>query len=156
MSRQTSHLTGDAPTTSPGSEILHEVKQIADTMNHDPHFIKEIAAFNKTRLVLSATDTGRELLIELDKNGARVHAYNGGKFDVKIRATEETHRAVLYGQMDADAAFFAGAVRIVGSIATAFRVKNRFLGLLWPHLRREPGVEPRRPQTAGLRREDDA
>ena len=103
-------------------------------MNRDPQFIKQVTGFKGATLVLSATDTGREFMIGLDKQGVRVRPYAGESFDAKIRATERVLWAVLSGQMDADAAFFAGKASVCGSVITAFRVKNRFLSLLQKHL----------------------
>ncbi len=113
---------------------LHELNQLVETLNSDPHFIKAVAEFKSTTVVLSATDTGRELMIELNKKGVRVCPYAGQAFDVKIQATEQTHWAVLTGRMDADAAFFTGKASVCGSVFTAFRVKNNFLSLLQEHL----------------------
>jgi collagenase-like PrtC family protease len=116
------------------SNIIRELNQLVGMMNHDPQFIKKVAGFKGTTVVLSATDTGREFIIGLDERGVRVHPYAGESFDVEIRATEQVHWAVFSGRMDADTAFFAGKVRICGSVVTAFRVKNTFLSLLQRHL----------------------
>jgi predicted lipid carrier protein YhbT len=110
-------------------------------MNRDPQFIKQVAGFKGITLVLSATDTGREFTIELSKKGVRVRPYTDEPFDVKIRATEQVLWAVLSGQMDADAAFFAGKASVSGSVVTAFRLKNRFLSLLRRHLAHRLEIE---------------
>lgn len=125
------------PNTWLTEDIMREVDRLVATMNHDSEFIRQAAEFKGTTLVLSATDTGRELMITIDKQGVRACSHTGESFDVKIEATEQIHWAVLSGQMDADAAFFAGKVRICGSIVTAFRVKNRLLSLLQSHLTRK-------------------
>ncbi|MFQ6034412.1 MAG: U32 family peptidase [Sedimentisphaerales bacterium] len=116
------------------NDIIREVNQLLEVMHDDPQFIKKIAGFKGVVVVLSASDTGREFIIELNKQGVRVRPYSGQPFDVNIQATEQVLWAVLSGQMDADTAFFSGKVRICGSIATAFRVKNSFLSLLQRHL----------------------
>ncbi len=121
------------PTRS-ASGILRTVDQLIRTMGRDARFLRRLAEFHGTIVVLSATDTGRELAIVLDGQGVRAHPHDGGPFDVKIRATERVHQAVLFGEMDPDAAFFTGRVRILGSLVTAFRVKNRFLSLLQQYL----------------------
>lgn len=115
-------------------DILGEVSHLVETMNRDNQFREQAAEFKGTTLVLSATDTGRELAIILDGQGVRARPYAGGGFDVKIQATEKVHWSVLSGEMDADAAFFTGRVRICGSVIVAFRLKNRFLSLLQWHL----------------------
>ncbi len=115
-------------------DIVTEVNRVVERMNQDPGFVGQAGEFDNTTLVLSATDTGRELMITLDDQGIRAGPYTGERFDVKIRATEKVHWAVLSGQMDADAAFFTRKVRISGCLSTAFRVKNRFLSLLQWHL----------------------
>ena len=125
------------------NDIMCQVNRLAESLNGEPRFIGQIAEFNGATLVLSATDTGRELIIVLDGHGASVRPRAGEPFDVKIEATEEVLWAVLSGQMDADGAFFAGRVRIRGSIVTAFRIKNRFLSLLQAHLARESEVAGR-------------
>jgi hypothetical protein len=116
------------------NDIPRELNQLVEMMNRDPRFIERIAGLKRTKLVLDATDTARAFIIELDNRGVRIRPYAGEDFDVKISAAEEVLWAVLSGQMDADAAFFAGKVHICGSVATAFRVKNKFLGLLQKHL----------------------
>ena len=118
-------------------DIIDEVTCLVERMNEDPQFLKQVAEFKGIKLVLSATDTAREFMIILDAKGAHVHPYSGEPFDVKIQAEERVHLAGLSGEMDADAAFFAGGVRIRGSVIAAFRVKNRFLSLLQWHLARE-------------------
>ncbi len=118
-------------------DIIDEVTCLVERMNEAPQFLKQVAEFKGMRLVLSATDTAREFMIILDAKGAHVRPYSGEPFDVKIQAAERVHLAVLSGEMDADAAFFAGRVRIRGSVIAAFRVKNRFLSLLQWHLARE-------------------
>lgn len=124
-------LSGDMGVAECASgDILHDVRLLADVLNRDPRFLANATQSPKTTLVLSATDTGREILITLSERGLRVGLWAGEPFDVKIEATEKVHWAVLSGEMDADAAFFMRKVRIRGSIVTAFRVKNRFLGLL--------------------------
>ncbi len=114
----------------PTEAELCEVNGLLDMVNQDPRFLKRLAGVSHTRLVLSATDTGREIMIVLDKSGIQLEPFTSGPFDVQIRATEEVHQAVLTGQMDADAAFLAGKVRIGGSVVTAFRIKNKFLSVL--------------------------
>ncbi len=115
-------------------DILGEVSCLVEKMNRDNQFLKQVAGFKGTTLVLSATDTGRELVLILDGQGVRARPYAGEAFDVKIQATERIHWSVLSGEMDADAAFFTGKVRICGSVIAAFRLKNRFLSLLQWHL----------------------
>jgi collagenase-like PrtC family protease/putative sterol carrier protein len=116
------------------SDIIRELNQLVEMMNRDPQFIKQVAGVKSATVVLSAIDTGREFIIGLDKQGVRVCPYAGESFDVKIKATEQVHLAVLSGRMDADAAFFTGKVRICGSVVTAFRVKNRFLSILQKYI----------------------
>lgn len=116
------------------NDIIREVNQLVEMMNRNPQFIKQVAGFKGATLVLSATDTEREFTIELSKKGVRVHPYAVEPFDVKIRATEKVLWAVLSGQMDADAAFFAGKASVSGSVVTAFRLKNKFLSLLQRHI----------------------
>ncbi len=116
------------------NDIIREVNQLVEMMNRNPQFIKQVAGFKGATLVLSATDTEREFTITLSKQGVRVCAYAVESFDVKIRATERVLWAVLSGQMDADAAFFAGKASVSGSVVTAFRLKNRFLSLLQRHI----------------------
>ncbi len=117
--------------------ILSELSQLVGVMNNDPQFVKHVARFKGTTVVLSATDTKRSFIIKLDKQGVQVHHYIDGPFDVKIQATEQVLWEVLSGRLDADAAFFAGKVRIFGSIFTAFCVKNRFLSMLQRHVAHE-------------------
>ncbi len=116
------------------NDIIREVNQLVEMMNRNPQFIKQVTEFKGTTLVLSATDTEREFTITLSKQGVRVCAYAVEPFDVKIRATEQVLWAVISGQMDADAAFFAGKAGVSGSVVTAFRLKNRFLSLLQRHI----------------------
>ena len=118
----------------PDDDILRKLNQLVDVMNNDPQFIECAAGFKGAAVVLGATDTKRSFIIKLDKQGVQVHPYTDGPFDVKIQAAEQVLWAVLSGQMDADAAFFAGKVRISGSIFTAFRVKNKFLSFLQKHI----------------------
>ncbi len=113
-----------------------ELHKIVERVNSDSRFVKSLADFTDTTLVLSATDTGRELMIVLGSGRVSAHAHSDQPFDFKIQATEKVHWAVLSGQMGADTAFFAGKVRVCGSVLAAFRVKNRLLGLLQPHLAR--------------------
>jgi predicted lipid carrier protein YhbT len=121
-------------------QILRELDQLVEMMNGDPQFSERLARFRGTTVVLSATDTKREFIIELDEQGVCVRLYTGESSDVKIQAAEQVLWAVLSGQMDADAAFFAGKVRIRGSVATAFRVKNGFLSFIQKHLARRLGA----------------
>ncbi len=114
--------------------ILSELSQLVGVMNNDPQFIKHVAMFKGTTVVLSATDTKRSFIIKLDKQGVQVHHYIDGPFDVKIQATEQVLWEVLSGRMDADAAFFAGKASVSGSVITAFRVKNKFLSFLQKHI----------------------
>ncbi len=110
--------------------ILHDARLLEEALNRDPQFLANATQSPETTLVLSATDTGREIMVTLSEQGLRVRLWAGEPFDVKIEATEKVHWAVLSGDMDADAAFFMRKVRIRGSVPTAFRVKNRFLSLL--------------------------
>ena len=121
-------------------DVLGEVDRLVAAMGSARHFVSQLADFDGTTLLLSASDTGRELAIELGEDGVDAYPYEGGPFDVRIRATEWVHQAILYGELDADAAFFAGRVRVSGSLITAFRVKNRFLSLLQRHLAGEAGA----------------
>jgi predicted lipid carrier protein YhbT len=121
-------------------QILRELDQLVEMMNDDPQFSERLARFRGTTVVLSATDTKREFIIELDEQGVCVQPYTGESSDVKIQAAEQVLWAVLSGQMDADAAFFAGKVRIRGSVATAFRVKNGFLSFIQKHLAHRLGA----------------
>jgi putative sterol carrier protein len=125
------------------SDVLEQVSQLVAELNRDPTFVREAAEFGNTAVVLSATDTGRELLIVLATRGVRAGPYDGERFDVKIRATEDVHWAVLSGEMDADAAFFAGRIRICGPMLVAWRVKNRFLSLLQWHMARKSAQQSR-------------
>jgi collagenase-like PrtC family protease/predicted lipid carrier protein YhbT len=126
--------SGDLPHTWSNDDIIRELNQLVEVMNRDPQLIEQVTSFKGATLVLSATDTGREFVIGLDKQGVRVRPYAGESFDAKIRATERVLWAVLSGQMDADSAFFAGKASVCGSVITAFHVKNRFLSLLQKHL----------------------
>lgn len=116
------------------ADIIGEVNGLAGVMGRDLQFIRKIREFGDMTLVLSATDTGREIAITLDGQGVHARLYQGGRFDVKIRATEQVHWEVLSGETDADEAFFAGRVNVSGSIVTAFRLKNGLLPLLQAHL----------------------
>jgi len=123
----------DPLTERADGEAIRQVTRLVEGLNGDPHFRKHVSEFGNTTVVLNATDTGRGIIIVLDGQGVRVRPYAGERFDVKIEATEEVHLSVLSGKMDADAAFFAGRVRISGSVLAAFRVKNKFLSLLQRH-----------------------
>ncbi|KKL64730.1 hypothetical protein LCGC14_2162080 [marine sediment metagenome] len=120
----------------PDDVVARQVDRLVEAMNADSRFIEQLADVRATTLVLRATDTGREIMIVLDRHGVQARAHDGEPFDAMIEATEQVHVAVLTGQMDADAAFFARKVSIHGSLLAAFRVKNRFLSLLhwhWDH-----------------------
>lgn len=118
-------------------EIIGRLNWVLERVNRDPRLLKEIVELKGTTLILSATDTGRQIMITFDSQGAQARLCASDTFDVKIHATEEVHWALLSGEMDADGAFFSGRLRISGSITTAFRVKNRLLSLLQWHLARE-------------------
>ncbi len=122
-------------------KIAHELNEIVEKMNSDQEFIKATAAFKTTTIVLSATDTGREFIILLDKQGVQVRPYVGEPFDVMIKAAQQILWEILSGRMDADAAFFAGKVNVCGSVIKAFYVKNRFLGILQKHVAHKLEVE---------------
>ncbi len=124
----------DSPLMWSDGEAMKELARLVQDMNRNPEFTRQAAELENASLVLSATDTGRELLIALADGRVSVRLFADEPFDVKVRATEQVHWAVLSGQMDADAAFFAGKVHISGSLLTAFRLKNRFLNLLQWHL----------------------
>ena len=124
----------DSRRAGPVSEVMDDVSRIVQSLNADPQFMRRLGRLSGTVLVLSATDTGRELMIHLEREGVVTRPYAGEPFDVKIEATEDVHWAVLSGQMDADAAFFARKVRVHGSIVKAFRLKNMFLSPLQSHL----------------------
>ncbi len=128
LSTGTDHSRGP-----PKLDLMREVRRLMEEMKGDPDFIRQVAAFKKTTLVLRATDTGRALTIILDGQGVQVQPRAVASCDVEIRAAEDVHWAVLSGRMDADAAFFAGRIRICGSVVAAFRVKNKFLSLLQRH-----------------------
>ncbi len=115
-------------------EIIWRVSQLIEDISRDPKFMNQIAGFKQISIVFSATDTGREFTVFLDEQRVRVSPGSRESCTFKIWATEQVLWAILSGQMDADAAFFSGKVRIYGSIARAFRVKNRFLSLLQKHL----------------------
>jgi len=132
----------------PTSDVIRSVRRLIATVNRDPGFVAQVAEVGPTTLVVRATDTGRALRIVLDAQGAQAHAYGGEPFDVEVRATERVHQAIFFGEMDPDAAFFAGRVRISGSILKAFRIKNRFLGLLQQHL--ATGAELLQGQALGI------
>ncbi len=118
-------------------DIMGQVNRIVETLNDDRQFLDQVAQFKGLTVVLSATDTGRELSITFDERCVRTYLNGGGPFDVKILASEEVHLAMLSGKMDPDAAFFTGKARIRGSVLTAFRVKNKFLSLVQWHLAHE-------------------
>ncbi len=135
MSHQTDTRPGSTrDAVLPDNDALDEVNRLVAFANRDPQFVRQLARFRDTALVLSATDTGRELTILLKGGRVRILPYAEESFDVKIEAAEQVHWDVLLGRMDADAAFFAGKVRIVGSVLVAFRVKNGFLSLLQSHM----------------------
>ena len=123
------------------TDIINELGHLVEMMNRDSQFIKASKTFKGTTLVLSATDTGREFIIKLGEKGVQVYPYTGEDFDVKIQATEKVHWKVLSGQMDADAAFFAGKASVSGSVVKAFHVKNRFLSILQKHVAHKLEVE---------------
>ncbi len=118
-------------------DIMSQVNRVVETLNHDRQFLDHVAEFRGLTVVLSATDTGRELLISFDEQQVCTHLNGNGPFDVKIQASEEVHLAMLSGKMDPDTAFFTGKARIRGSVLTAFRIKNKFLSLVQWHLARE-------------------
>ena len=118
-------------------DIMGQVNRVVETLNDDRQFLDQVARFKGLTVVLSATDTGRELSITFDERCVCSHLNGGGPFDVKIQASEEVHLAMLSGKMDPDAAFFTGKARIRGSVLTAFRVKNKFLSLVQWHLAHE-------------------
>lgn len=99
------------------------MNQLIEMMNHGPQFIKQVARIKDITLVLSATDKACECVLT-----------PMNPLTSKIKATEQVLWAVLLGQMDADAAFFAGKASVSGSVVTAFRLKNRFLSLLQRHI----------------------
>ena len=118
-------------------DIMSQVSRVVETLNHDRQFLDHLAQFKGLTVVLSATDTGRELSITFDEQCVCTYLNGDGPFDVKIQASEEVHLAMLSGKMDPDTAFFTGKARIRGSVFTAFRVKNKFLSLVQWHLARE-------------------
>ena len=118
-------------------DIMSQVSRVVETLNHDRQFFDHLAQFKGLTVVLSATDTGRELSISFDEQRVCAHLNGSGSFDVKIQASEEIHLAMLSGKMDPDTAFFTGKAHIRGSVFTAFRVKNKFLSLVQWHLARE-------------------
>ncbi len=126
---------------SSDDDILRELNQLVEVMNNDSQFIEDTAKFKGTTVVLSATDTKRSFIIKMDKQGVQVDPYINGPFDVEIQATEQILWEVLSGQMDADAAFFAGKASVSGSIVTAFRVKNKFLSFLQKYMTHKLEVE---------------
>ena len=128
-------------------DVIAKIVSLVEGMNRSAQFRKDVAEFAGAAVLLSATDTGREFIITFSDQGVRVCPYSGQPFDVNILATEEVHCAVLSGEMDADAAFFSGSVRICGSVFKAFRIKNRFLSLLQSHLIRESQAAKELPST---------
>ncbi len=124
-------------------DIIREVTGLVEALNGDTQFMDQLAGLAPTTLVLSATDTGREVMIALDGTGVRVSPYGGEPFDAMIQASEHVLAGVLTGEMDADTVFFARKARVRGSMIAAFRLKNRFLSFLqwhWTH-RPEAGSE---------------
>ncbi len=115
-------------------EIIWRVSQLIEDLSCDPEFMNQIIGFKHVSIVFGATDTGREFTVFLDEQRVRVSPGSSESCTFKVWATEQVLWAILSGQMDADAAFFSGKVKISGSIARAFRVKNRFLSLLQKHL----------------------
>ncbi len=131
------HLAlGEDPTVLSDAQVIGELSRVVEAVNLDPTFLKLSGECEGIVLVLSATDTGRELAIELTRLGARAEPYEGGRCSVRIKATEKVLWEILSGGMDADAAFFAGKVRVSGSITDALRVKNRLLPLIQANLAR--------------------
>jgi putative sterol carrier protein len=131
----------DFAVTWSNDEIARELDELTETMNHDKQFMEQMATFKATTIVISATDTKREFIILLDKQGVQARPYAGESFDVMFKAAEQILWEVLSGRMDADAAFFAGKVNVCGSAVKAFRVKNRFLSILQKHVAHKLEVE---------------
>ncbi len=115
-------------------QIARELDELTEEMNRDRDFIEQMSTFKATTIVVSTTDTDREFIILLDKQGVQVRPYTGESFDVTIKASEQILWKVLSGRMDADAAFFTGKVSVCGSVVKAFHVKNRFLSILQKHV----------------------
>ncbi len=115
-------------------EIIWRVSQLIEDISCDPEFMNQIAGVKRVSIAFIAKDTGREFTVFFDGQCVRVRPGSSESCTLKIRETEQVLWAILSGQRDADAAFFSGKVRIYGSIAKAFQVKNRFLSLLQKHL----------------------
>ena len=77
------------PADVPDVEIMEDVSRLVRIMNADRGFTRDLARMAGTTLVLSATDTGRELEVMMKADGVVARPYEGGPYDVKIEATEE-------------------------------------------------------------------
>ncbi len=90
----------------------------------------KLRTIKPTKVMFAARDTGRRILVELGGGRLRCRLDGGSEFDVIIEATEETLAGIMTGERDADAEFFSGRLSVRGSLAAAFLLRTKLLGLV--------------------------
>ncbi len=118
-------------------DVESSLALLEDALSADEKVLKVVAGMKPTRIAFAAPETGRRVMVEV--GGGRLSFRLGGEdecdveYDVMIEATEDTLARVIRGEWDADAADFTGRLRIRGSLAAAFTLRVKLLGLVQMH-----------------------
>ena len=118
------------------ADVERALALLEESLRADKRVVKELGGRKTTKVLFVARDTGRRITVEIGNGRLSCHLGDGVESDVTIEAAEETLAGVIRGDLDADAAYFSGRLRVRGSLAAAFKLRVKLLGLVQAHAAR--------------------
>lgn len=114
-------------------DIECALQSLEESLLGDEAAMKTLSAMEPTKVSFIAKDTGLQVALEVGNGRLSCRLGVQAEPDVVMEATEETLVGVLSGALDADIAYFCGKLSIRGSLAAAFRLRIKLLGLVQAH-----------------------
>ncbi len=118
------------------ADVERALALLEESLRADKRVVRELRAPKTTKVLFVARDTGRRITVEIGNGRLSCRLGDGAESDVMIEAAEETLAGVIRGDLDADAAYFSGRLRVRGSLAAAFKLRVKLLGLVQAHAAR--------------------
>ncbi len=115
------------------ADVERALALLEESLRADKRVLKELRGAKTTKVLFVARDTGRRITVEIGNGRLSCHLGDGAESDVTIEAAEETLAGVISGDLDADAAYFCGKLRVRGSLVAAFKLRVKLLGLIQAH-----------------------
>ena len=107
--------------------LFEELSKIVERAKNNEKCLKAIADIKEKTIFIEATDTGEKCYFQV-KEGSIIGPFKGDfeSPDVKLIAPEDVFLRIWKGEMDPDAGYLLGRVKIKGSFFDAVKVKNVF------------------------------